>query len=165
MGRRIETAEFLAECIADALIKLMHKTHIDKIKIQEITDLAKVGRMTYFRYFTSKEDVLVYKMTLLWRRWIAEHPYPHGDCLYDQAVWFFSFCDTNRDFLSILLRQNQLGVLMNAFQTATMPMKTEFGISHYQKLYAAYGMVGVVTGWFQNGCKETPEELASICTR
>lgn len=65
MGRRTESTEFLKECIADALIKLMEEHSIDKIKVQEITELAGVGRMTYFRYFNSKQEVLAFKSSRL----------------------------------------------------------------------------------------------------
>lgn len=164
MGRRTETTEFLAECIADALIELMKKTPIEKVKIQDITDRAKVGRMTYFRYFTSKEDVLLYKMTLLGKRWAVEHPFPYESDRHDQALWFFSFCNSIQEFLSVLFRQNQFNVLFNIFQVEPVPMKTEFGKPHYHNLFVTYGALGVVTGWLQSECKETPEELADICT-
>lgn len=62
MGRRSENTEYLKETISDALIQLMEDTPIDKITIQEITELAGVGRMTYFRHFHSKTDVLVFKV-------------------------------------------------------------------------------------------------------
>ena len=67
--RRASGTEFLKECIADALIKLMESKPYDKITVREITDCANVGRATYFRQFSSKDDVLIYKVKLLWRRW------------------------------------------------------------------------------------------------
>ena len=68
MGRRIETTDFLMECMADALVQLMQKRALEKITIQEIADLAGVGRATYFRNFHSKQDVLLHKLRLLWSR-------------------------------------------------------------------------------------------------
>ena len=52
MRRKNTTAETLKEYIADALFRLMPTKSIDKITISEITDLANVGRATYFRYFS-----------------------------------------------------------------------------------------------------------------
>ena len=48
MGRRTETTQYLKGRIADALIQLMNDTPVEKIRIQKITELAGVGRMTWF---------------------------------------------------------------------------------------------------------------------
>ena len=53
MGRRTETTQYLKGRIADALIRLMDDAPVKKIRIQELTELARVGRMTWFRYFGS----------------------------------------------------------------------------------------------------------------
>lgn len=72
MKRRNITNEFLKECIADALIKLLQEKPMENISISEITDLAGVGRSTYYRNFTSKEDILSFKLHLLGKRWAQE---------------------------------------------------------------------------------------------
>lgn len=165
MGRRTESTEFLKECIADALIQLMGKYPIDKIKVQEITDLAGVGRMTYFRYFNSKQEVLAFKASQLWLAHIEETPYPNEEPMYAQALYFFSFCYELRSMLSLFYRQGQISVFLDIFLKYSQPMEDEFYKNHYLRLYAAYGMLGVIMGWIQNDFKETPEELAHICTQ
>ena len=70
MARRTETTEYLKGCVADALIELMETTPLEKIKVQDITDRAGVGRVTYFRYFESKTDILSFKLMTLWYSWI-----------------------------------------------------------------------------------------------
>lgn len=74
MGRRTETTEHLKERTANTLIRLMNDAPIEKIRIQEIAELAGVGRVTWFRYFRSKTDALVFKLQQLWKEWIGEHP-------------------------------------------------------------------------------------------
>ena len=46
------------ECIFAALVLLMQKKEYDKISVVDISRKAGVSRMTYYRHFTSKEDVL-----------------------------------------------------------------------------------------------------------
>lgn len=91
MGRRSENTEYLKGTISDALLQLMENTPIDKITIQEITDLAGVGRMTYFRHFSSKTDVLSFKLQLLWKIWSGKHPCTYKIGCYEHALWFFPF--------------------------------------------------------------------------
>ena len=45
---------------------------MEDITITEITDVAGVGRSTYYRNFTSKEDVLSYKLFILGYRWLVK---------------------------------------------------------------------------------------------
>ena len=165
MGRRAETSEYLAECIADALLQLMSETPIDKIKIQDITDLAKVGRVTYFRYFNSKEDVLLFKIFLLLDRWSIDHSFPQNGNLREEALWFFSFCHSNQKIFDVLVQQDQFNVILDMVKTVSMNTGTEIIKSTYLRTYSVYGITGILICWFRNKCKETPEELADICAR
>lgn len=73
MSRKNKSAEFINDCIADALLQLMEEKPIEKITAQEITDLAGVGRATFFRHFRSKDEILTYKLIRLWNRWVIDH--------------------------------------------------------------------------------------------
>ena len=168
MGRRTETTAYLKECICDALIQLMKNTPADKIRIQEITDLAGVGRMTYFRYFQSKTDVLVFKLQRLWKEWTAEHPcsYPIG--CYEHALWFFSFWYSIRPLLSLLYRQNRYDVLLQVFLQYASIVEGDFRreqYHEYHEMFFAYGMLGILIKWTVTGFQKTPEKLAALCTQ
>ena len=165
MGRRTETTEYLKECICDALIQLMEDTPIDKIRIQEITDLAGVGRMTYFRYFPSKTDVLVFKLRRLWKQWSVEHPCSCPIGSYEHALWFFSFGYSIRPLLSLLYRQNQYDVLLRMFLQYVSIVKSDPRREQYQEMFFAYGMLGIVMEWAAAEFRETPERLAALCTQ
>lgn len=166
MGRRTESTEFLKECIADALIQLMKESPIDKIKVQEITNLAGVGRMTYFRYFNSKTDVLVFKILELWNKWAEKNPFPHNREMQEQTYWFFAFCYSIRDLLEMLYQENLHIVLIYSFLEYTTPMTESANLSkksQYLRKYMSYGMFGIVEEWIQNHFCESPEDLAKIC--
>lgn len=60
MSEKKENASrFLRNCIFEALILLMKQKPYDDIAISEITNRAGVSRMTYYRTYTSKEDILI----------------------------------------------------------------------------------------------------------
>ena len=50
---------FIKSCIVTALIELMKERDFDQITITEIANKAGVSRMAYYRYYTSKNDILV----------------------------------------------------------------------------------------------------------
>ena len=45
-------------CLAEALIALMEQTPLDSIKIQVLAKKAGVSRMSYYRYFSNKIEIL-----------------------------------------------------------------------------------------------------------
>lgn len=47
----------MKECIAQALSKLIETKPFSEIKITELTRIAGVSRMTYYRNFNSKEEI------------------------------------------------------------------------------------------------------------
>ena len=72
MRRTTATTDYLKECMGTALLELMKEKPIEKISIEEMTAKADVGRSTYFRYFKSKDEVLSFKITCLWKRFSDE---------------------------------------------------------------------------------------------
>lgn len=74
MSNRALKTEFLKECMGDALLRLMQEKPLEKITIAEITSLAGVGRSMYFRNFGSRQELLLFKYRMLWKRWCQTHP-------------------------------------------------------------------------------------------
>ena len=65
MGGKTGSNVFLKECLADALIRLLETKPLNKLTIPEIAKSAGVGRTTYFRSFSSKEEMLTFKFLLI----------------------------------------------------------------------------------------------------
>ena len=165
MGRRSENTEYLKGTISDALLQLMENTPIDKITIQDITDLAGVGRMTYFRHFSSKTDVLAFKLQLLWKTWGDKHPCTYKIGCYEHALWFFSFWYSIRWLLLLLYQQKQYDALLQVFLSYASLVEGGTRREQYQEMFFAYGLLGIVIKWIATGFQETPEKLATLCTQ
>ena len=54
-----ENLELTQQYITDALFYFMKKKPYEKISVTEITQKAGVGRVTYYRHFQSKDDILI----------------------------------------------------------------------------------------------------------
>lgn len=70
MARKKNSRDFLKECMADALFILLQTKSIEEITISEVTALANVSRITYYRNFTSKESMIEFKLDKLIDEWI-----------------------------------------------------------------------------------------------
>ncbi len=159
-ARRNAGSEFLKECMADALLKLMETRDFDKITVREITNLANVGRATYFRHFNSKEDLLLYKIHLLWNNWAGAHQLSsHFPFTPENLTSCFEFIYSIRSINRLLMNADKLNVLLIA-------MNTELGITPPEDPYEFYcyyfitiGLAGVLTEWIKRDYGEPPKDL------
>lgn len=63
--------------IVSAMMQLTHEKPISAVTIQELTALADVSRMTFYRNYTSKEEVFISNIRdilLLYQEDDAQHP-------------------------------------------------------------------------------------------
>lgn len=57
MKKKNQSNQLARECIVTALIQLTEQKPFSAITVSELTQRAGVSRMTYYRNYTSKEDV------------------------------------------------------------------------------------------------------------
>jgi AcrR family transcriptional regulator len=163
MRRKNTTAETLKEYIADALFRLMPTKSIDKITISEITDLANVGRATYFRYFSDKADVITFKLVRLWNRWAEEHNLREKNRFtVEQAKSFFDFNLSIRSFHKIIYEAKQQTSIYNAFSQVMMPQFGSDAAECYRNRFLSYGLFGLLDEWIRRGYRESPQEMAEM---
>ena len=162
MERRNITNEFLKECIADALIELLHKKQIENITISEITDLAGVWRSTYYRNFTSKEDILNYKLTLITKRWVNESDLLDFRVSGENMKKFLNFLYSNQDLLMLYHNANLIHMLFLIIYKTIGPSEFDNQTSRFGKSIFSFSVFAIIYEWLKDGMKESPEELAEI---
>ncbi len=163
MGRRNASTEFLKECIADALIKCMREKPFEKNTIQELAGVANVGRATYFRNFSSKDQVLTFKLICLWERWAKERDIQETDKYsMDHAVYFFQFIYSIRDLYRLICSCGRQAVIYDAFYQIMMPPPNATPLQRYRNRFLSYGLFGLLDEWGKRDFAESPEEMADM---
>lgn len=163
MGGNAKTTEFLKECMADALIKLLETKPIEKINVPEIVESAGVGRTTYFRNFTNKNEVLTFKIVRSWERWAMEHDLAERrKYTLDNALDFFQFNYSIRDLLTLLYERNLQSALYDAFYCIMVPQLGADAVACYESRFHSYGLFGLLDEWIKRGFYESCERMAEI---
>ena len=163
MGGNAKTTEFLKECLADALIKLLKTKPIEKISIPEISKVAQVGRTTYFRNFTSKQEVITFKLIKLWERWAEEHNVmERKNFAPENGLTFFAYNYSIKNLLLLLYERGLQGAIYNAFYEIMMPQYGENAFECYKGRFFSYGLFGLLDEWIKRGFCETPQDMAEI---
>lgn len=160
MARGNKTTEFLKECLSDALIQLMREKDFEKISIKEIADTAGVGRATWFRNYTSKNEALTFKFVQVWNRWADEHAIAVCD-RFDlaNAKNFFQFNYEIKHILEIVYTSNMQSAIYDAFYQVMMPQYGANAKECYQARFYSYGLFGLLDEWIKRGFKESVEEM------
>lgn len=163
MGGNAKTTEFLKECLADALINLLKTKSIEKITVSEIVGMAGIGRTTYFRNFSTKNEALTFKIVKLWERWAEEHNLAERRrYTTDNALLFFRFNFSIRELLTLLYERNLQSALYDAFYGIMVSQHGENAVECYKSRFYSYGLFGLLDEWIKREFRESPEEMARI---
>ncbi|HEX3076677.1 MAG TPA: TetR/AcrR family transcriptional regulator [Lachnospiraceae bacterium] len=104
--------------IMDSLIEIMNKKAFQEITISELVAHADLGRRTFYRNFTSKEDVLESYLNSIIKEFIdqlsKEELLTSDYCLHQ----LFTLCRSNRSFLFGLHKSNMLSYLLEKWNCA-----------------------------------------------
>lgn len=163
MSRTAKTTEFLKECMADSLLKLMKNKGIEKITVDEITKEAGVGRATWFRNFNSKNEAVTFKYIQLWLRWANEHNIAvRYRFSVDNAKDFFEFNYSIRNIHKTVYSANIQSALYDAFYLIMTPLFGANADECYQSRFFSYGLFGLLDEWIKRGFYESPQEMSAI---
>lgn len=163
MGGNLKTTAEMKETMADALIRLLAEKPIGKITVPEIVDLAGVGRMSYFRNFSSKEEMITYKLIRLWNRWADENQLSErSSYTLENAYDFFAFNWSIRPLLCLIYRHNLQSAMYEAFYQIMAPKQKSNAAKAYRSRFYSYGLFGLLDEWIKRDFQESPEEMVDI---
>lgn len=163
MSRNSRTTDFLKECIADALLSLLKDKSISEITIEEIVNKAEVGRTTYFRNFSSKQEVITFKLITLWKRYALENDIKETTRFSSEnSLSFFEFNFGIKETLQIIYSSGLQSSLLDSFTSIMLPTDSRMSKSFYREKFYSYGLFGLLDEWILRDFKETPEEMSNI---
>lgn len=147
--------------ITTALLLLMRRKVFHSITVTEICEKAGVSRMSFYRCFPSKPDILRRKCAAITEEFMQRSGLSfHRDPLQQYLVTLFTHLYQNRDLIELLRRSDLLYIIKDDI--------TRVFLSVYEDVYGEYksrfisgGLFDVFCQWLQNDFRETPEELAS----
>ena len=158
---RIQSEKYVDEYIMKALFDLMKKKKYADITITEITNKAGVGRVSFYRNFNSKEDII--------ERWISnttDNFLKSSNISYekdnskDYFIKLFTHLEKYKDKTTLIYKANLSYLLKQEFDNKLLNIYKE-KYNNYKSYFIAGGIYNVFYYWLINGYKETPEEVAN----
>lgn len=153
------------ESVIDALWDLLHNKAFEKISVSELVERAGVGRVTFYRNFSNKEEVLKRSFNLDLQTWLTEREVDLSDWTDAHLLLalrqFFDFWYLEQDKIR-LLTANHLDyileeVLDDYFKDSLGQLTDDF---HLQ--FIVGGFFRVLKTWVAGGCKESPDDILRL---
>lgn len=158
----------IKEYIFTALTVLMEQKDFHDITITEITQKAGVSRMSYYRNYASKEDILIQYfdgMAQQLTRKIKEQP---EITPFQLCCKFFEFFQNHSILVDNMIKANLTKLMLEHFigyidylHHSILNGKDD-RLTEYQIPYHTGGLFTLLIRWLTSGQKESPEEMASI---
>ena len=165
MRKKNLTGERIASYITRALLILMKSQPYARITIAEITKRACVDRTTYYRHFSSKEEILSKYLDDVMQEFLDAYQKASSTDFAQYTLTIFRTMYLHKDDLLLIHRTGQsyllLGVLSERFLLDEFT-KNATVEKQYEVSYTIGGIYNNCILWFSHGMKETPEQMSRI---
>lgn len=162
-----ESNRITKECIRSALLYLMEVKPYDKITITELVLRSGVSRMSFYRNYKTKDDVVKNICEEIGKDFGKE---VRNDAFEkDPRQWLIDY------FTKIKENSHILNLIVNSGLSLSAILKSLFDFSDYSAAAKSGGkyslaaregaLFGITLSWTSGGFAETPEEMADICLK
>ena len=150
----------VSEYITISLFELMKVKPYNDISITEITDKANVNRVSFYRNFTSKEDIIDKWIKSTTQNFLSKSDISYQkDSTLDYFTKLFTHLEKYKTEAMLIYKANLFNLLKDEFDSNLINLhKKEY--SNYKSYFIAGGIFNVYYFWLLNGCKETPQQVA-----
>lgn len=156
MKKRKIKLSMVQRSITDTLFEMLKEMPLEEIKIKDLTEQADVSRVSFYRNYKSKEDVLNKFFTYCMQdfKLIPD---------YKSNFWFniFTYLYGIKEKIQVVVEANLTHVMMqfvfNSFVSDTMDKEML-----YKRASQAGAFWGIINEWFHRGMMESPEEMTRI---
>lgn len=156
--------------IAEALLSLMQSKSLQNISIKELVKKAGVSRMTYYRYFSSKEEILScylehilseYEKKVDQSQAKSFHSYEHvlSSLLFFQKYKTFALSLQHAGMERMLLDA------LNDYVRKQSGFSSENSVRSYSYYFYAGALFNIYMQWILEDTRTPATELAAIITK
>jgi len=160
------------ESIFTALMRLIEEKSYNDITITQITTMAGVSRMAFYRNYQSKDDIIVGYLDDLFDEIMDRMKRSNISSKYDITLLYFTFFKEKSDFISVLINAKLIHMfyeqhriaMTNFFKNWEAKIQDTPAFTNYLSQFAAAGLFGILSEWIKGGLLETAEEMtAFVC--
>ncbi len=171
MKKENRRTQMTKKILKDSLLELLEQQDIRKISIRSLCELADLNRSTFYKYYDSQYDLLKdMENDLLNQMEMVVSKDSNLSVNDNHLEGALQFMQDNLKLSKMLINSNadvnfQKQVLgLPSIMERLQGLKNEYGEHEYSyaQTLILYGGYHIVMQWLENGCKESPHEMAGI---
>jgi len=163
-------SDYLKECLRESYFSLLAQKSNDSISISEIVKLAGVSRMSFYRYYQNKDELVQQYLTDSFDDFIKTVKQDQVEDPLEAAAIFFSFFRHHKAPIKLLIEQNLFHLLIGSFsnflQRSNLAIDSNPNISQdklkYYYEYASAGILNLAKAWVEGEMKESDQKMAQV---
>ena len=157
---KVKREALVSAYITKALLILMKKEKYKDITITEICEKAGTTRMSFYRNFSSKEDILKKWVTEITDNFLLISGISYKtDSSRVYFIKLFTHMEQHKAICLSLYEANLIYLVKEQFDRVFVSIHhNEY--DDYKSYFLSGGIYNVFLLWLMNGCKESPQELA-----
>lgn len=158
------------EWMENTLLKLMRTEAYQDISIQEITDHAGLSRRTFYRNYSSKDEILEGILYKIWQEYEASIRAESDLSLPNVAKTLFTVMSRHVELLKLLNQHNLLPGCLSKIVSLMPPTFYDLkgAVMPFSKVSVSFalafsmgGFIQILIKWLNEDRQKSPDEMAS----
>lgn len=151
--------------LTEALFYLLKTKSFSKITINDIAKKAGVSRLTFYRNFNSKEDILQQRFDTLFDDFYNDITKNNITSVHDTILLVFSYWYKNQEYLKILIDNKLEKNIYTNFNTYILRIFNKLNIAEFYSpehiTFISGGLFFSMINWIEGNCQQSPKEITN----
>ena len=151
--------------LTEALFYLLKTKSFSKITINDIAKKAGVSRLTFYRNFNSKEDILQQRFDTLFDNFYNDITKNNITSVRDTILLVFSYWYKNQEYLKILIDNKLEKNIYTNFNTYILRIFNKLNIAEFYSpehiTFISGGLFFSMINWIESDCQQSPKEITN----
>lgn len=148
--------------LLNALLGMLKEQDIQSIAISDLIDKANVSRVSFYRNYSSKEDILIQAENRLFSEWKHHYDLADKESPQNFTKELLNYYQAHSDFYQSLFASGLENIIINTIIQSADIKDDDSNTLAYFKSSIAYMVYGWVHEWMKRGMQETGTVLAAM---
>ena len=157
-----ERNKFVVKAITLATVELLGQEDLSRITVSQICERAQVSRNSFYRNFSSTEDILRKRVASLLQEW--HRSYEATESGSDAGLYgsFFRHLQENASCYQLLQSRGLFHLFRESYLGLFGPKASHSNAEAYVMAFLAGGMLAWVEQWMERGMQESGDQMATL---
>jgi AcrR family transcriptional regulator len=153
---------YVKKKLLNTLLEMLKTQGIDSIVIGDLVEKAGVGRVSFYRNYSSKKDILIQEERRLFDEWDIDYKTRNENNSLDFNQELLDFYKRNSSLYLALFNNGMEDIIINSLLSSADIKEDDSNLIAYLKSSIAYLVYGWVHEWMKRGMQESGTELSQM---